>query len=581
MIFEALVLGGTVYAGVQAYQRLLTKPRGAWLRDRLPWRQPTPLQVVPPAANPTLEKAKYDLALSSASLGISLTAIVAAQPLLSLASLPLVLYVFAPTYRVAYQALIHERRITNPVLDATRITLCVVMGYSFIGALNAWLQAFSQKLSVETENELQQTLNELVGDKGAAIWLYADGAELETHLAHVLAGDVIVLGAGDVVPADGLVLYGEAQLDQRLALGKNVLVPIGRGETVVAASLVQSGRLYVQLEHAPSSLLADQVRAVLVQTPAYKTQIQELGERSADRMAPRSLLAFVLTLPFLGFNHAAAFLCTGLGSHMRTLGPLTVRRFVSQAAQAGILIKDAHALEAGALVNTLILDSRLFDEPALRAQVKLLIPVLRRRPWLMQGITPHRFAIYAIGATDEDSARRLTDDLGLDDYLIESSDMARATLVERLQMAGRVTCYVGLGDDDQAVMEEARVAIALRGVAMLEYIPAQVLLLDNDLARLNHFFYLANAFAMKQGFNLLAPIGLDFVDLGTTLILQFGLGYSVLFNYSGLLLGTFSARLPLRTLPAATNISPAVSPPDQSLPALPAPPSPDDRIPGL
>ena len=90
MILEALVLGGTVYAGVQAYQRLLTKPQGAWLRARLPWRQPSPLQVVPSAANPTLEKANYDLALSSASLGISFTAIVAAQPLLSLASLPLI-----------------------------------------------------------------------------------------------------------------------------------------------------------------------------------------------------------------------------------------------------------------------------------------------------------------------------------------------------------------------------------------------------------------------------------------------------------------------------------------------------------
>jgi len=97
-----------------------------------------------------------------------------------------------------------------------------------------------------------------------------------------------------------------------------------------------------------------------------------------------------------------------------------------------------------------------------------------------------------------------------------------------------------------------------------------VLLLDNDLARLTHFFYLANAFALKQGFNLLAPIGLDFVDLGTTLILHFGLGYSVLFNYSGLLLGAFSARLPLRPLPVVPEMPPAA----QALPALPAPPAP-------
>lgn len=556
MILEALVMGGTIYAGVQAYQQLLTKPRRAWLQDYLPHRRGLPTKVELAAPLPALQKANQDLALSTASLGLTVTAVIAMNPTLSLASVPLMLYVFIPTYRAAYQTLTQERRINNAVLDATRMTVCVVMGYTFIGALNSWLQAFSQRVSVQAESDLQQTLTQLLGEEAKALWIYAKGTELEKLLTEVKAGDVVAVGPGDTVPAAGLVLYGAAKVDQRLALGDARLVTKQVGERVVAASTVQSGQLYIQLEETPPPPLAQQIRRVLEQTPTAKTYTQQLGERGADHMAPRMMAAFALTLPFLGVNHAAAFLCTGFGAHTRTLGPLTVRRFVTQAAAAGVLVKNPRALEVGNLVNTVIIDSHLLATPALQAQAKTVIHTLRQRPWLMEGVAPHRFAVYLM-ADNEDAARRLVGELGCDDYLLEPTMSGRAALVERLQTAGRTICYVGQGVADAVVMEKATLAIALHGVATIATTPAQVLLLDNDLRHLAHFFTLATAFGAKQGVNLLLPIGLDVVDLGTTLILHFGLVYSVLFNYSGLLLSAFYAGLPLPTKAEAPTSAPA------------------------
>ena len=565
MLVEALVIGGTLYAGAKAVQQLNIRGGLPWSRRWFALRRGGIATVLErPPSSPALQQANQALAISSASLGLTTASVVLMQPVLSLASVPLMLYVFVPTFQSAWRNAVKERRVTNAVLDTTRIAVCVVMRYDAVAALNAVLQAVSQKLFAQAEDDFQHQLVALFGQEQAAVWSYVQGAELETAPAALTVGDVLALSVGDTMPADGVVLYGTAWLDQRIATGDMEPVQKSAGERVVAASTVLSGQLYVQVEQPPSPAMAAEIRTTLLQAVARKSWTQQMGEASADRMAPRMLIAFGIAWPLLGVNHAAAFLTTGFGAHLRSLGPYTVRNFLIPAAQQGILIKDARALEKANLVNTLLFDARVLSDPAVRAQAKTLIHELRQRPWLMQGVTPHRFAAHVlVSSGEEEMARDLVAELGLDDYFAEPSMVARATLVEHLQQGGRFICYVGTGNDDNLVMEKVTVAIAHRGLTTLSTNTAQVVLLDKDLGQLGRFFDLAAAFIMKQGFNLLTPIGVDMVDIATTLFIHFGLVYSVLFNYTGLLLSAAQAHLPsLRRKPMAGED-------DLSLPALP------------
>jgi cation transport ATPase len=189
------------------------------------------------------------------------------QPMLSLASVPLMLYVFAPTFHSAWQNAIKERRITNPVLDATRIVVCVVMPYDAIAAFNAVLQAVSQKIFAQSEADFQHQLYEIFGQDQAAVWSYVQGAELQTTPAVLTVGEVLALSAGDPIPAAGLVLYGTAWLDQRLATGDVEPVQKSAGEQVVPASTVISGQLYVQVEQLPPPAVADAIRTTVKPAP--------------------------------------------------------------------------------------------------------------------------------------------------------------------------------------------------------------------------------------------------------------------------------------------------------------------------
>lgn len=565
MIFETLLFGSTLYAGAKTYQQLKAK---GYLPLRQGWfsRQATttPVRVEPEQASPDVEKANQLLVLSVASMGLTVTGTFFSVPLLSLASLPLVAYVFAPTFQAAYTTAVQERRINNAVMDATRITLCVIMRYDFVTALNACLQAGSQKLFAQAEADFQHQLQKIFGADHATVWRFTGGAEVQTALADVGYDAVVALGSGDTIPATGVVLYGTAWVDERIATGDTTLVQKTVGEEVRAASLVQSGQLYIQLAQTPPPPLLDTLRTTLAQTAERKSWVQQVGEASADRMAPWMFASFVLSLPILGPNHAAAFLTTGFGAHLRTLGPYTIRNFLIPAAQEGIVIKDAHVLEAANLVNTLIFDQRVLADPAARASARATIQRLRQRP--MPPVKPDQpFAAYVlVGPGEAENAQTLIAELGLDDYLTGLTVGERATLLEHLTMSGRRICYIGNGEDDREVMKKALVAMAWRGTSVTTD-AAQVILVTRDLSALVRFFELAATFTAKQSFNLVTPIGLDLVDIATTLFLHWDLVYSVMFTYSGLLLGALNGHQPH---PQTITNNPTTTANAPTLPAL-------------
>jgi cation transport ATPase len=356
-------------------------------------------------------------------------------------------------------------------------------------------------------------------------------------------GAIVVVAAGEIVPITGLIVYGQATINQRFVTGEAGLVRKARGDHVGAGARLQEGRIYVQIEQTGQLPITTLMRQTLERSLEQKTVVQQMGESSADRMAPRMLLTFALTLPWMGANHAAAFLTTGFGAHLRTLGPYTVCNFLIPAAEEGIVIKDARALEWVNLVNTVIIDGRVLADPRALTQAKDAIQQLRQRPLLLRQVATQRFAVYVLVETGaEEAGAKLVAELGLDDYFAESLPRARATIVEQLHLGGRIICYLGSGGDDQPVMEKARVAVAWRSMDALTGSGAHVVLMENDLHQLVRFFALGTAFAARQGFSLLTPIGLDMVDIATTVIVHLGLGYSILFNYAGLLLGAAFAR---------------------------------------
>lgn len=438
MLFVPIVIVSTVvYAGSKAFLLIKLSERRKRHKKK--------------TVSAKMKKTDQTLIVASTSVSLASTGILLQMPLVGIASVPIVLYVFAPTFKEAWHKLGKERRINDQVLTATRVTVCVVMGYTFIAALDAVLHAFSQRQFVHAQEDFHHTLQETCG------------------------------------------------------------------------STLQ---------------FPDEFHAMLKQAVLDPSQMQQLGERKGEQMAPWMLAAFVLTLPLMGVGRAAAFLTTTFGGHLRKLGPYTSQRLGCQAVQQGILITQAGTLELAMRVDTIIFDGRLFKEPMLRLRAGEVMQALRDR--YSQDATPSSYPMtlqVLIDSDEETLGLTLVEEVGLDGYFSASPGQARADLIEQLQRNGRTVCYVGSGENDTAEMLAALLSVTRSALSMGDPTQAGAILLGNGLHQLPVVFDLAAAFAAKQNFNFIAPIGVDLVDISTTVFLDFGLIYSVMFTYTGLLLG--------------------------------------------
>ena len=559
-VLETFVLGSLLYAG----GRFALRRKSAQTQSSQVHKQTILGATDEPKQSQhalTQAQAKRDLRTSQVALGLAVAGSALRIPALGLASLPAMLLVFAPVYGGAWRAL-RTWRIDAQVLDATRVSVCVIMGYTVIAALNALLHASSQRLFLRSEEELSNTLQESLGLKERLVWVECGGVEVQTPLDQIKPGMVLVLRGGDTAPVDGVVVSGSAWFALRFAEDRAAEARLG--DRVAAGSQILDGAVSLRIEAIPETALT--LYGQLREAPLKQTLLRRIGEDTGGRMGPWMIAAFALSTPIMGVNRAAAFLTTSFGTQMNRLSPYTARQFIGFAANHGILILEPRALELANLVNMVIFDARVLDHPSARPHAAGLVHALGLMQCPSADPLPTPLGIYVM-ATSEDQGRCLVDDLGLDGYFIETESAGRAALVEGLLLGGRTVCYVGTGARDAAALDNALLSVEVREPSDLSETQAHIVLLDPRLRGLPGVFELARLFAAKQSFNLLAPIGVDLLDISTTIFLHFGLVYSVLLSYTGLLSSVAQAKMPK---------SPPIA-----LPKAPPPPNPGEEDPRL
>ena len=557
-VIETFVLGSLLYAGGRlAFRRKPAQTESPQEPNKTLLVQANQSEQGQHAL--TQAQAKRDLHASQVALGLAVTGAVLRMPVIGLISLPVMLLVFAPVYGGAWRAL-RTRRVNAQVLDATRISVCVVMGYTVIAALNALLHASSQRLFLRSEEELRNTLHESMGLQERLVWIDCGGIEVQTPLEQIKPGMVMALRSGDTVPVTGVVVSGSAWFALRFA--EDRAVEANLGDKIAAGSRILDGAVSLRVEAVPETAVT--LYEQLQEAPLKQTLLSRIGEDTGGRMAPWMVAAFALSMPIMGVNRAAAFLTTSFGAQMNRLSPYTARQFIGFASHHGILILEPRALELANMVNMIIFDALVLDHPSARPHAAGLIHALGHGSWSGIDASSLPFGIFVM-ATSEDQGRCLADDLGLDGYFIEAEGAGRAALVEAFQSGGRTVCYVGTGVRDAAAMKNALLSVDVREPSDLSETQAHIVLLDPRMRGLPGVFELARLFIAKQSFNLLAPIGVDLIDISTTVFLHFGLVYSVLLSYTGLLSSVAQAKMPKR--------------PPIALPKAPSPPNPSEEEP--
>jgi Cu2+-exporting ATPase len=268
----------------------------------------------------------------------------------------LALYAVMNLGQRAVQTSLQQRHLTIDALQFVFVIGTFANGYFITGGLFAILLRFVRKFVKQTRDQSRKNLSNIFGQQPRTVWVLLDGIEVELPFEQLQTGATIVVQAGQMIPADGLIMAGMASVDQQRLTGEAQAVEKGVGDPVLAATVVLSGRIFIQVEKTGATTLAAQIGEMLKQTTEQHLLIEARGMQMADQWVTPTFLLSGVALPFLGLNSAVAILGCSPGIGMYLMSPLTLLNFLNLTARYHILVKDGRSLEILHKVDTVVFD---------------------------------------------------------------------------------------------------------------------------------------------------------------------------------------------------------------------------------
>ena len=197
--------------------------------------------------------------------------------------------------------------------------------------------------------------------------LAKDGSERDVPLEQVKPGDRLRVRPGEKVPVDGVVLEGTSSVDESMITGESIPVEKSSGARVIGATVNGTGSFVMRAEHVGSETMLAQIVRLVSQAQRSRAPIQRLADRVAGWFVPAVIGVAVLTFvgwaifgPEPRFAHAivnaVAVLIIACPCALGLATPMAIMVGTGRGAHAGLLIKNAEALETLEKVDTLVLD---------------------------------------------------------------------------------------------------------------------------------------------------------------------------------------------------------------------------------
>lgn len=195
----------------------------------------------------------------------------------------------------------------------------------------------------------------------------SDGTESDIPLEHVHVGDHLRVRPGEKVPVDGVVVEGASAVDESMLTGESIPVAKALGDEVIGASINGTGGLIIEAQRVGSETLLAQIVTMVAAAQRSRAPIQKLADMVAGYFVPVVVLVSIATFvvwsiygpaPAMAYAliNAVAVLIIACPCALGLATPMSIMTATGKGASAGVLFKDAEAIEVMRKVNTLVVD---------------------------------------------------------------------------------------------------------------------------------------------------------------------------------------------------------------------------------
>ena len=306
----------------------------------------------PPAPTPPKQGHWGATVATAAVLGASLSGMVPPAAMTGLVAATAI-----PSARRALRAL-GQGRASIDLLDVAAVAISLATGQPTTAAFITTLLSVGDRILEATEDGARGAISKLMQLDAAEAWrLDSRGEPVRVSAKSLAVGDRILIEAGGRVAADGIIVRGEASVDEKALTGESLPRDKRAGDRILAATVVVEGQVLVEVERAGGDTTAAKIVQILEGAGAKPMTLQREVERVTDRMVLPAFGVAGLAAQLTGdLSRATSVLITDFGTGVRIAVPTAALTGMTLAARSGVLVKGAQYLERLSKTDVIVFD---------------------------------------------------------------------------------------------------------------------------------------------------------------------------------------------------------------------------------
>jgi Cu+-exporting ATPase len=296
---------------------------------------------------------------------------------------PVMVYTGWPIHRTGWLALSHRTAEMNALITLGTIA---AYGSSLVATFIPWvlpvqargvyfeavgiiltLILLGRLLETRAKAGTGEAIRALIGLQPRTARVVRGGEELKIPVDDVVVGDMVAIRPGEKLPVDGRVTEGTSAVDESMVTGEPIPVLKSVGDTVIGATLNQTGSFRYSATKVGSDTMLAQIITLVREAQGSKAPIQRLADRVSSYFVPAVVAIAVWTFAVwwlvgpppagvFALVAAVAVLIIACPCALGLATPLSITVATGKGASNGILIRSAEALETAHKLNTIVLD---------------------------------------------------------------------------------------------------------------------------------------------------------------------------------------------------------------------------------
>ena len=264
----------------------------------------------------------------------------------------------APVIKNGIGSLIRNKRPNADTLSSSAIISSLLLGKEKTALTIMILEEFAELLTVYTMKKTRGAIKDMLSVGENFVWKQIDTNNIKkVSIDEIQKGDKIVVQTGEKISVDGVIIKGEAFIDQSSITGEYMPVTKKAGESVFAGTIIKNGNITIEAEKVGDDRTVSRIIKLVEDANFNKAQIQNYADTFSAQLIPLNfLLAGIVYVATKNIQKAMSMLVIDYSCGIRLSTAAAFSAAINTAAKNGILIKGSNYIEELSKADTIIFD---------------------------------------------------------------------------------------------------------------------------------------------------------------------------------------------------------------------------------